>query len=367
MQSPPIFDREFGPMTQSTEGLGAGFNATMGQADGIAVALNYGDFEGESAAMIDGEVLVDCGAQSAIIVRGVDAGMFLNGLVSNDIPNLKVGAIQPNLLCANKGKILHGLSVVRTKPEEYLVLPSGDEGDPVASHLNAYLVRESVEMGMVNLARFDLVGVRAGQALDKLGLQPGATGQTFQEATVLISPNPLGIVKRHTVLLPAAIAAPFAASLLEASPDLRLAGHEALEEVRIWAGVPGFGVDFDQDFLPGEAGLESHISHNKGCYVGQEIHARMHFRGHPNRKLAAMRLAGADAEGMAAGAELFAQGEAAGRLTSISRLARDGRYAGIGLVKYRLFTERATLATNAASSGSIEIGPVATDLGAQHS
>jgi aminomethyltransferase len=153
-------------------------------------------------------------------------------------------------------------------------------------------------------------------------------------------------------------------ALLAARPEARLVGLEAFDEARIWAGVPRFGVDFDTDFLPSEAGLESHLSHNKGCYVGQEIHARLHFRGHPNRKLVALRLPAALAEGLASEAALYAGGQHVGRITSLARLARKGLRAGIGLLRYQVTQERPRLALAPDGEAAIDLAPVATDLGA---
>jgi folate-binding protein YgfZ len=58
---------------------------------------------------------------------------------------------------------------------------------------------------------------------------------------------------------------------------------EELERIRIEAGVPRFGVDYTTDHLPQEAGLTRIVPIDKGCYVGQETVARIHFRGHINK------------------------------------------------------------------------------------
>jgi folate-binding protein YgfZ len=72
-------------------------------------------------------------------------------------------------------------------------------------------------------------------------------------------------------------------------------GEEAAEILRIEAGIPKFGVDMDEKTIPLEAGLEAtYISHTKGCYVGQEIIARITARGHTNRTLAGLVLDGTE-------------------------------------------------------------------------
>jgi len=94
-------------------------------------------------------------------------------------------------------------------------------------------------------------------------------------------------------------------------------GRAAWNTRRIEKGRPWFGVDVTEENFPAECGLDSHVSYEKGCYLGQETIARMHYRGHPNWKL--VGLAGA-ADIPAIGAALEAAGESAaspaGRITS---------------------------------------------------
>jgi folate-binding protein YgfZ len=91
-------------------------------------------------------------------------------------------------------------------------------------------------------------------------------------------------------------------------------GEEAAELLRIESGRPRHGLDMSDDNLPGEVGLEQRaVNFTKGCYVGQEPVARMHYRGHPNRCLRGLRLS----EPAAAGSPVFAaDGKDVGRLTS---------------------------------------------------
>jgi folate-binding protein YgfZ len=71
------------------------------------------------------------------------------------------------------------------------------------------------------------------------------------------------------------------------------AGYRALNALRLEAGIPWFGYDFDESTLPHEAGLEnSHISYSKGCYLGQEIVERVRSRGRVNRHLALLEFRG---------------------------------------------------------------------------
>ena len=72
----------------------------------------------------------------------------------------------------------------------------------------------------------------------------------------------------------------------------------AAECVRIEQGLPRYGIDLDDSVIPQEAGLnERAVSFTKGCYVGQETVARLHYRGKPNRHLRGLRLSAPAAPG----------------------------------------------------------------------
>ena len=74
--------------------------------------------------------------------------------------------------------------------------------------------------------------------------------------------------------------------------EARAVGLEMLDTVRIEAGIPVYGRDMTEETIPVEANLEAALSYTKGCYIGQEVIARIEARGHVNRKLAGLLLSG---------------------------------------------------------------------------
>jgi tRNA-modifying protein YgfZ len=87
----------------------------------------------------------------------------------------------------------------------------------------------------------------------------------------------------------------------------------AAEIVRVESGRPRYGIDVDDTTIPQEAGLNSRaVSFTKGCYVGQEPVARMHYKGHPNRHLRGLRLSASTETGV----QVVAGGKEVGRVTS---------------------------------------------------
>ena len=108
-------------------------------------------------------------------------------------------------------------------------------------------------------------------------------------------------------------------------------GLTALNSLRIEAGIPQFGAELDDSIFPGEAELERAISFEKGCYIGQEIVARMKYRGHPNRLLRGFEIA-SDIPPRS-GDRLFDGDKDIGWLTSAVVSPTLGKTIGMGYVR----------------------------------
>ncbi|MDH4120321.1 MAG: hypothetical protein OEV94_01260 [Deltaproteobacteria bacterium] len=265
-----------------------------------------------------------------IVARGAGAEAFLDGLVTRPMKGMAVGSLAPALLCDGRGKILTPVEIIRSKAEQFLlVLPPG-EIESASAHLDSHHVREEVELGRVDLARLDVMGPQGAAALAAAGVNPAQPLARWQDLPLLVLPNPVGRLARHTLLAPALQSLALALSPgteLSAGPLALPCGEEAWEEIRVWAGWPRWKSDYQPGDLPGEASLEGLVHPQKGCYLGQEVHTRMRRRGHPNRKLVALRLP----EGpWHTDTPLLRNGQPAGQLSSLSRFAREGKRAALG-------------------------------------
>src|SRR5712691_3199079 len=106
---------------------------------------------------------------------------------------------------------------------------------------------------------------------------------------------------------------------------------EALEGRRVEVGVPRIGLDMDGGTLALEVPVEEALSVTKGCYLGQEVVARGTARGHMNRRLAALLIAG---PAPPAGAALVRDGKDVGRLTTVAYAFGAGTPAALGFVRH---------------------------------
>jgi folate-binding protein YgfZ len=127
---------------------------------------------------------------------------------------------------------------------------------------------------------------------------------------------------------------------LEMSKTLELSAG-LYETLRIESGIPKYGVDMDENTIVPELGLDTMISYTKGCYIGQEIIARIHFRGHAAKQLTGlMSEPGAVATGLLPGAELSTpDGKNAGRITSVTRSPKLDRVIALAYVRHDFLTD----------------------------
>ena len=182
-------------------------------------------------------------------VAGPDARDYLQRMVSNDVEALQIGDACPALLLTAKGRVIATLVVWRRGDEDYLLLTEPGLGDPVRDLLTRMRLRAKCEIESEAHSSALIFG---GEGID--------TGF------------------------------PGAVEVLDSGLDATLDADE-LELRRIEAGVPQWGHEIDERILPAEAGLDAtHVSFSKGCYPGQEPIARLHYRGHVNRKLQVVEL-----------------------------------------------------------------------------
>jgi folate-binding protein YgfZ len=225
--------------------------------------------------------------RAVIELSGSEAAEFLQGQVSQDVEAIEPGAGAYATLLDHKGKLRTDLRVLRLADDRLLVDAEGI-GRPVLMH-----VFETFSLGRDVRAR-DLTNERAVVSL----IGPSARS--------LVDPPPapaehawaeaLGGVAATTDLgVDLIVPADELAAALALAPA---AAEEAAECVRIESGRPRLGLDMGSTTIPQEAGLnERAVNFEKGCYVGQETVARLHWRGKSNRHLRGLRLSEPAARG----------------------------------------------------------------------
>lgn len=330
--------------------------ATFVEIEDQKLPLRYSEtILNEVEAIQKKAALLDMKAFQLIRMHGPEALKFLQGLVSNDLDQNPVGGLQHHLLSNHKGKILFELSVYRESDESLILLCNASEGRYVGGYIDHYHIREELEMELLNpeWVRCDVLGPLAQNALKQLGASEPTW--EFKEQTIHSIPSPVGQVERWINLIPFALYQDFLDALL---PHAELVGFDAFDQIRIHEGQPRVGIDFSRENFPQEAALMDHISYSKGCYIGQETHARMYHRGHPNWQLVAIEMP--ESVEVEAGQELFYEEAVVGKITSLSSLNAEGHQRGIAFLKYNTVSEKHVLSPQAASPAVIQQKPLLT-------
>ena len=227
--------------------------------------------------------LVDRSDRAKFVARGGEAADFLQGQVSNDVEALPPGGGCYATILTTKGKLRTDLRILRSPGGDFFWLDTEAIGHAVVRHmLQTYSLGRDVQWEDLTAGHsiLSLVGPGADALVEPT---PGAV-----EHSVVDSGE--GLWARTDLGLDLLCAASQAGKWRERLGVEEVSG-EAVECVRIESGRPRLGYDMDAETMPQEAGINDRaVSFTKGCYVGQETVARLHYRGKPNRHLRGLRL-----------------------------------------------------------------------------
>ena len=225
--------------------------------------------------------LVDRTGRGVLLLTGAEAAEYLQGQVTNDVEALQPGQGCYATLLTHKGKVVADMRILRGP--DWLLIDTEQHALPaLRRNVEMYSIGRDVQVADQTAERaiLSLIGPGARGSLD--AEPPDAEHAWVEGAHGLYVATDLGV----DVICAADSADAIKDALGVESVDL-----EAAECVRIEAGRPRHGVDFDADTIPQEAGLnERAVSFTKGCYVGQETVARLHYKGKPNRHLRGLKL-----------------------------------------------------------------------------
>lgn len=282
----------------------------------VSVVATFGDLGLEYAAIRTGCALIDMPHRAALELRGPERIEFLNRMITQELKGLAPRSLRRGFWLNIKGRIEADLRILhlgdRTLLELDVLAAQG-----TAASLAKYIITEDVtiydrsegthRLSLHGPAAASLLGAVAEASVagsgDSLrGLAPGGVCEcTLAGAACMAWREDIAGVPGLELLVPADHAAAVHRALLEA-PGAGLAatpaGWHALNIARIEAGTPFFNLDFGTNSLPAETSLlDDRVSFTKGCYLGQEIVARMHARGHPKQVLVAIAFAGVMEQG----------------------------------------------------------------------
>lgn len=232
--------------------------------------------------------LLDRSARGKLLVGGPDAAEYLQGQLTNDVEALEVGDGQYAALLDRKGHMQADMRVLRPEAEQIWIDTEPEALAASRRHLEMYSIGRDVQVADVSeeKAIFSLIGPRSVEIAGTAALPPHACETTSVGGVGCLA---VGTPEGIDLIAPAAEAERLREALLAGGAVAVSA--EAAEILRIEAGVPRFGAEMGSGTMPAEAGIvEEAVSFTKGCYIGQETVARLHYKGKPNRHLRGLRL-----------------------------------------------------------------------------
>jgi folate-binding protein YgfZ len=299
------------------------------------------------AATRGAAALFDMRDRGLIEVRGGDRVRWLDGMISGDVPALEAegsGSGCYATLLTNRGAIIADLHVARWDETFWLECARGAVAR-VRETLERYVIADDVELSDRSDDHFvlGLEGPEAATILAAAAGEHAAPPAADRWAAVRIGDCEVVVGAFGWSGEPAfqLRLAPDDRATVEAALDASAPGgvlvrgdRDALEVLRVEAGIPALGAELDEDVLPPEARLERAVSTTKGCYVGQEIVARLRSRGQVNHLLVGFRLDVPAAGGAppAVGTRVSVGGRPTGELTSVVRSPGEG-WIALGYVR----------------------------------
>ncbi|MGH7318003.1 MAG: aminomethyltransferase family protein [Candidatus Rokuibacteriota bacterium] len=313
------------------------FGARLGEAAGHVVPLHYGDPAVEHEAVRQRVGVIDRSSRGKIEATGRDRVSFLQGMLSNDVKGLAPGEGCAATFLDAHGKIV-SLLAVHCLPDRLVLEMEGGLIAPTLAALDRFLISERVEFEDVSerLGIFTLAGPAARPTVERILEQAVPELRPYQHMQVTREGLDVRMARSEEpgeVTYDLWVVRDGLARLWERALSLGVqpVGRQAWNILRVEAGVVWHGVDVDASTLLLEAPLEHTYSLNKGCYIGQEVVARIIYRGHVNRKIVGFVFPAARCP--ASGDRIAVEGHEVGRLTSAIVSPALGRGLALGFLR----------------------------------
>ncbi len=287
--------------------------------------------------------------RAILSLRGADRVEFLHRLVSHDIKGLPVGQARPACLLDRQGKILFA-ALVHARPDEFLLEMDPGSLATAQAQLERYRISEKVEWSDA-ADRFRILPLHGPAGAEILRAAWPELRLPEQNLAHLPGPegSPVRLIARWDLLGGLGIHLWVEPSRREEVLEklsqggkpfgLEAGAAELFHALRIEAGVPWPGAEMTPEVILNELGSEEWVSFTKGCFIGQEIVARIKYRAHPPRLLRGFFIEGTEVPPVPCPlyADMGAVGErVVGLITSACRSPALGRPIALGFLQHEL-------------------------------
>jgi len=247
------------------------------------------ELDGQYRVLKEEAGVVDRSARGKLRVRGDDAAEYLQGQLTNEIEALEPDRGCYSALLDRKGHMQADMRVLRLSTGDLWLDAEAEAVPAVERHLRMYSVGRQVEIEDVSgeWSILSVIGPAAFELAGTAPLSPEHAQRRYERGgiEILAVATDLGLD-----LIVRAAQSQELQELLARSGAAEVT-ESAAEILRVESGRPRFGREMTTATIPQEAGIaERAVSFTKGCYIGQETVARLHYRGKPNRHLRGLRL-----------------------------------------------------------------------------
>lgn len=318
--------------------------ATFKERDGWRLPAFYRNASEEYDAVRQHAGVIDLSSRGRIHVSGSEAVMFLNGLITNDMKTLEESHWMPAVFPTVQGRLIASVRIIRQRDvngsPSFLIDTEANTHDQVMKTIARFTMAGDFHVTDLRstAALFSVQGP-AAQSLIVAVLHDGLTSLAHDGVSEIewLGRSVTAIRSTHTaedgfdLIVDKAGAETMWEALL--TGGARPVGHDALEVLRIEAGIPRYGHDMDESNVVVETNLDDAISYTKGCYIGQEIIARIKYRGHVAKKLSGLLFNG-DVTVTEGATIKSLEGKDIGRVTSATYSPTMKQTIALGYVRY---------------------------------
>jgi folate-binding protein YgfZ len=315
--------------------------ATFVERCGVEMPKHYGDPLVEYEAARVGVGLVDFSFRGLLRLTGRERLRWLNGQITNDVKTLKPGEGLLAAVLNAKGHLLSDLAAFGLDDSVWIDLPR-DRVPVIREAFERHIIADDVQVDVMSehVGHLTLVGPEARSVLAGVVGVEAVDLSPWRHAEGRLGDAPIRVVASRwlarpsfDLFVPADATGRVWDALLSRGQGagMRPVGLTALEWLRVEAGWPWFGVDFDESNLLMEALTPDYASFTKGCYVGQEVVTRVEHQGHLNKKLCGLAF---DGTTIPARGDLISLGDRkVGQVTSAVRSPALGRVIALASLR----------------------------------